>query len=97
MRLPAIKMIGRFVFYPFRPFLFNQKYENMKRLFLHLQAFGLFCPVLMMFTEDFICSIVGVLYTTVLVFGWFATDNGKRFLRRYYREILRIEKDLLNA
>lgn len=69
----------------------------MKRFLLHLTAFGLFFPVLLMFTENLVCNILGVLYTTILVFGWFATDNGKRFLRRYYREILRIEKDLLNA
>ena len=69
----------------------------MKRLFLHLTAFGLFLPVLLMFTENFVCNILGVLYTTILVFGWFPTDNGKRFLRLYYKEILRIEKDLLSA
>jgi hypothetical protein len=69
----------------------------MKRLFLHLTAFGLFAPVLLMFTEDFICNIVGILYITMLCFGWFSTDNGKRFLCRYYREILRIERDLRNS
>jgi uncharacterized membrane protein len=68
----------------------------MKRLVLHLTAFGLFAPVLLMFTEDFICNIVGILYITMLC-GWFSTDNGKRFLRRYYREVLRIERDLRNS
>lgn len=69
----------------------------MERVLLHLKAFGLFAPILLMFTENFICNVVGVLYTTVLVFGLFQTYNGKRFLRRYYKEILRIEKDLLSA
>ena len=70
----------------------------MKRVLLHLKAFGLFAPAfILLCAGNLLCNIAGVLYTTILVFGWFATDNGKRFLRRYYREILRIEKDLLSA
>jgi hypothetical protein len=70
----------------------------MERVFLHLKAFGLFAPAFVLLCAgNLLCNIAGVLYITMLCFGWFSTCDGKRFLCRYYREILRMEKDLLNA
>jgi hypothetical protein len=70
----------------------------MKRILLHLTAFGLFAPAFVLLCADnLLCNIAGVLYITMLCFGWFSTCDGKRFLRRYYMEILRIERDLRNS
>lgn len=68
----------------------------MERVFLHLKAFGLFAPAFVLLCAgNLLCNIAGVLYITMLCFGWFSTCDGKRFLHAYYHEILRMENDLL--
>lgn len=73
----------------------NQTYRIMKRISLHLTAFAVLLPCVAAFTEGNIwVTFCGFLY---LVWLWFAaneTERGKRFLRDYYREILRLERML---
>lgn len=65
----------------------------MKRMKLHLQAFALFAPVLLIMCSTII-AVLGCIYLAWLVFCWSGTISGRRFLRRYYHEILRLENSL---
>lgn len=63
----------------------------MKRVLLHLQALALFLPCLLIFSDGhFLVNFLGMIYVAVL-FRLSRTRSGKKFLRRYYHEILRLE------
>ena len=67
----------------------------MKRIKLHLQAFALFAPVVCsLMCSTIIIPALGLIYFAWLVIVWSSTINGRRFLRRYYHEILRLENNL---
>ena len=66
----------------------------MKRIKLHLQALVLFMPIILTLSSTIIIALFGAIYFAWLVFKWSSTINGKRFFRRYYHEILRLENML---
>jgi uncharacterized protein (DUF2062 family) len=67
----------------------------MKRIKLHLQACALFAPVFVaLMCSTIILALIGAIYFAWIVFKWSSTINGRRFLRRYYHEILRLENML---
>jgi len=64
-----------------------------KRIMLHLVAALLLLPCLVIFCggiEGFIATI----YASTLFIYTAKTERGRRFCRRYYHEILRIENSL---
>ncbi|MBQ9560568.1 MAG: hypothetical protein IJV08_11425 [Bacteroidaceae bacterium] len=64
----------------------------MKRIILHLQALAVLLPCLLIFVNGNLeLTIVGILYLVWLAFFAAPTPAGKRFIRRYYHEILKIE------
>ena len=64
----------------------------MKRVRLHLVAFVMLMPCALMFNSgEAVYNFIGVAWFFILCcLG--STDKGKRFIRSYYREILRLEK-----
>lgn len=66
----------------------------MKRIKLHLQACVLFAPVILLLSSTIMCVLLGVLYCSIIVFWWSSTKYGRKFLRSYYKEILRLENML---
>lgn len=67
------------------------KYDNMKSLFLHLAAVAVLLPCLLIVSEgDFVYNIIGAAYI-ILLCVLSGTTIGKKVLRLYYREILRLE------
>lgn len=74
----------------------------MKRIMLHLEMLALLLPCLLMFSckvrfdklnVGIMLSFLGVCYFGLLLV-LSGTDAGKRFLRRYYHEIMRLENSL---
>lgn len=65
----------------------------MKRIKLHLQAFALFAPAIILLSSTIIFVLLDVLYC-YLLYRFSSTKNGSSFLRRYYHEILRLENNL---
>lgn len=68
----------------------NQTSTNMN-IRLHLIALAVLFPTVLVFsTGNPAWNLLGILYCVVL---WKAstTNRGKRFVRRYYHEILRLE------
>ena len=67
----------------------------MKSIKIHSIAFAIILPcILTLFSEgSLIINIIGVAYILFL-FRLSGTTIGKRFIRSYYREILRIENQL---
>ncbi len=64
----------------------------MKRIKLHICAFILFAPVIILpMSSTIILQILSAVYFGWLVFGFSSTIKGRKFLRRYYREVLRLE------
>lgn len=64
----------------------------MKRVRLHLIAFALLLPCMMAFNEGkLVLNFLGLAWILVLFF-LSSTMKGKRFIRDYYREILRLER-----
>lgn len=75
----------------------NNKINDMKRITLHLQAFALLAPCLLAFTAgSLLANAAGAAYMAGLVYAGGHTARGKRFARKYYREVLTLEK-LLNG
>lgn len=66
----------------------------MKRIKLHLQAFVLFTPAII----GIICSTIIIVLLSLIYFiglyRWSFTMSGRKFLRSYYREIMRLERML---
>lgn len=66
----------------------------MKQLKLHIIAFLMLIPCLLILAEDNLWSTaIGLLYIAVMVMVS-RTPRGRQFIRRYYREILRLERGL---
>lgn len=66
----------------------------MKQTALHAVAFAAFSPLVLVTCEDVSTIIFGLLYALALGSTINRTKAGRRFLRRYYREILRLENSL---
>lgn len=66
----------------------------MKRVKLHLQAFALFTPVIIGIICSTIIIVLLVLIYSIGLYRWSKTRNGRKFLRSYYREVLRLESNL---
>ena len=64
----------------------------MKRIKLHICAFILFAPVIiLLMSSTIILQILSAVYFGWLALGFSSTIIGRRFFLRYYREILRLE------
>lgn len=61
----------------------------------HVLALGVFCPVLLIFSADFIVSLSGVIYIFSLLYVSSRTIFGRKAVRKYYEDILKIEKSML--
>ena len=66
----------------------------MKRLKLHLQACALFAPAIIGMICSTIIIVLLVLIYSIGLYRWSFTMSGRKFLRSYYREILRLENNL---
>ena len=64
-----------------------------RRISLHLVAFVAFTPCLLIFSVN-IYGFVGCIYAACLFIYTSKTERGKRFMRNYYHEVLRIENSL---
>ena len=63
----------------------------MNSIKLHSIAFAIILPCILALSEDLlIINLVGILYM-LLLFRLSYTKPGKRFIRSYYREVLRLE------
>jgi len=63
----------------------------MNSIKLHSIAFAIILPCILALSEgSLIINLVGMLYT-LLLFRLSYTKPGKRFIRSYYREVLRLE------
>lgn len=65
----------------------------MTRFKLHLQACALFAPAIFLLSGTIIIVLLGVLYCYFL-YRFSSTKYGRKFLRSYYKEILRLENML---
>ena len=64
----------------------------MKRIILHLVALAVFLPCTLIVCDgSIVFNLLGVIYVVWLVLVASRTDTGRRFIRRYYHEILRLE------
>ena len=66
----------------------------MKRMKLHLQAFALLAPAIIGMVCSTIIIMLLVLIYSIGLYRWSFTMSGRKFLRSYYREILRLENNL---
>ena len=67
----------------------------MKRIKLHICAFILFAPVvILLMSSTIILQILSAIYFGWLALGFSSTIIGRRFFLRYYREVLRLEEYL---
>jgi len=63
----------------------------MNSIKIHCLAFVVALPCILALSEGLlIINLVGILYM-LLIFRLSYTKPGKRFIRRYYKEILRLE------
>lgn len=63
----------------------------MNSIKLHSIAFAAILPCILTLSESsLIVNLAGIIYT-LLLFRLSRTKRGKRFIRSYYREILRLE------
>lgn len=70
---------------------FLKEDQKMNSIKLHSIAFAVILPCILALLEgSLIINLVGVLYI-LLLFRLSYTKPGKRFIRRYYKEILRLE------
>ena len=69
----------------------------MKRICLHLTALVVLMPCLLMFNagDGLWLNVLGIIYTCYLIISWNESDTTKRFVRRYYHEILRLENMMM--
>jgi hypothetical protein len=66
----------------------------MNRIKIHCLAFAILMPCIMAFSEgSLVINVVGLAYILVL-FRLSSTTRGRRFIRTYYREILRLENKM---
>ena len=63
----------------------------MNSIKIHCLAFAILMPCIMAFSEgSLVVNILGVAYM-LLLFRLSSTTIGRRFIRTYYKEILRLE------
>ena len=64
-----------------------------RRIILHLTAFAVLLPCLLMFniSEKIWINLLGFVYVCYLFISWKKSETVRKFVRRYYHEILRIE------
>ena len=63
----------------------------MNRIKLHSVAFAAILPCILTLSEgSLIINLMGIIYM-LLLFRLSYTKSGKRFIRSYYREVLRLE------
>lgn len=67
-----------------------------KRIILHLTAIVVLMPCLLVFnaSEQLWVNILGIIYIGYLCILLNESDTAKRFARRYYHEILRLQNML---
>lgn len=67
-----------------------------QRIILHLIAFVAMMPCMLVFnvSEEIWVNFLGFVYCAYLVILLNESEKARRFLRRYYHEILRIENML---
>ena len=65
----------------------------MKRIFLHLTALVVLLPCLLLFnvSEHLWINFLGAVYIGYLAVLMNESETARRFARRYYHEILRLE------
>lgn len=65
-----------------------------KRISLHLTAFLVLMPCILTFnvSEKIWVNLLGIIYVCYLFILLNESDAAKRFVRRYYHEILRLEQ-----
>lgn len=62
---------------------------------LHLTAAVVLLPLLvLLMADELIFALAGLLYFAGLIFVARSTTAGRRFVRRYYREMLRLEREM---
>jgi len=68
-----------------------------KRIFLHLIAFVALMPCMLIFnvSKEIWVNLLGFIYVAYLFLAWNESKRVRRFIRDYYREILRIERMML--
>ena len=65
----------------------------MKRILLHVRAFVALLPMVAVFSEGSLwVNAAGILYFVWLGIWLSDSPAGHRFLRDYYREVMRIER-----
>lgn len=69
----------------------------MKRIALHLIAFAVLMPCVLMFniSGELWMNFLGIIYVCYLFILVNESETVRRFVRDYYREILRIERMML--
>ena len=65
----------------------------MKRIILHLTALVVLMPCLLMFnfSGEIWINLLGFVYVCYLFILWNESESARKFVRRYYHEILRLE------
>jgi len=65
----------------------------MKRIALHLTVFAVLLPSLLMFNVSgkWWINFLGVIYVAYLFIAFNESERVRRFIRRYYHEVLRLE------
>ena len=63
----------------------------MDRIILHLAALVVLLPLVLLVSDALVLNFFGLLYLVWLCCFAAQSDSGKRFCRRYYHEILRLE------
>lgn len=65
----------------------------MKRIILHLTALVVLMPCLLMFnvSGEIWINLLGFIYVCYLFISWNESESVRKFVRRYYHEILRLE------
>lgn len=61
----------------------------------HVFALAIFFPVLLIFSADFIVSLSGVIYIFSLLYVSSRTIFGRKAVRKYYGEILKMEQSIM--
>ena len=60
----------------------------------HVIALAIFCPVMLTFSADFVASFSGAIYLVSIFYFCSRTVLGRKAVRKYYVEILKMEQYL---
>ncbi len=63
----------------------------MRRILLHLAAVAVLLPLLLIVSDSLVSNFAGILYLVWVAFFASRTTLGRKFLLRYYHEVLRLE------